>query len=82
MFECDMCGECCRHVGESEIYSFLDDGTGKCRYLSGDLCSVYKSRPLVCRLDECYEVFFKDEMTLEEYYELNHRACEILKKKG
>ena len=82
MFICDKCGECCRHVGESEIYSYLDDGTGKCRYLDGDLCSVYESRPVICRVDECYELFFKDEMTLEEYYELNHKACDIIKQKG
>ena len=80
MFECDSCGLCCMNIYKSEIYSELDRGDGVCEYLSGNLCSIYENRPLLCRIDECYELFFKDTMSLEEYYRLNIEECEKLKK--
>lgn len=79
MFKCDMCGECCRNLSFSEIYSDLDDGTGKCRYLVGNKCSIYNDRPLKCRIDDCYEEYFSGQMTKEEYYRLNHEICDKLK---
>lgn len=80
MFDCDKCGECCRNIRLSPIYAELDDGTGKCRYLSGNICSIYENRPLLCRIDECYEVYFSEELSKEEYYRLNHEVCDKLKK--
>ena len=80
MFECDKCGECCRNLGLSDLYSDLNDGSGVCKYLKGNLCSIYEKRPLKCRIDESYEVFFAEKMTLEEYYEENYKMCELLKK--
>ena len=79
MFECDSCGLCCMNIYKSEIYSELDRGDGVCKYLSGNLCSIYENRPLLCRIAECYELFFKDTMSLEEYYRLNIEECEKLK---
>lgn len=80
MFKCDCCGCCCRNLSKSELYINLDRGDGVCKYLSGNLCSIYNDRPLFCRVDECYELFFKDNMPLEEYYRLNQKECEKLKK--
>lgn len=80
MFNCDMCGKCCQNLRLSPLYSELDNGTGKCRYLEGNLCSIYETRPLLCRIDESYDAFFKGKMTKEEYYRLNYEACEKLKK--
>lgn len=82
MFKCDKCGMCCRNVDKSPVYKELDDGTGKCRYLDGNLCGIYENRPLLCRIDESYKVFFKDKMTLEEYYRLNYEVCQKLKSGG
>ena len=79
MFPCDQCGECCRNLNLSPLYSDLDRGDGICRYLSGNRCSIYEERPLLCRIDECYDIFFQDKMTLEEYYSLNQKACDRLK---
>jgi len=62
------------------LYAELDRGDGVCRYLSGNLCSIYAERPLLCRVDECYEVFFKQYMELKEYYYLNEKECKKLKK--
>lgn len=79
-FICDKCGLCCRNLNRSEIYKNLHNGDGVCKYLVDNKCSIYGKRPLLCRVEECYYKFFKDRMTLEEYYELNYKACDELKK--
>jgi hypothetical protein len=66
MFQCDCCGECCRNLDKSDIYKEL----------------VYSERPLLCRIDECYEVFFKEQFSKEEYYKLNYMICKELQNKG
>lgn len=79
MFRCDKCGECCRSIGGNPIYADLDRGDGVCKYLIGDLCSIYDRRPVLCNIDECYDLYFKDLVSKEEYYERNLNVCEILK---
>ena len=71
MFKCDKCGECCRHLDESELYQEIDRGDGVCKFLTDNLCSIYDKRPLLCRVDESYELFFKSKMTKDEYDRLN-----------
>ncbi len=80
MFNCDKCGQCCRHLHLSDLYKNLDRGDGVCKYLIGNLCSIYDNRPLLCRIDESYETFFKNEYSIEEYYLLNKRICDTFKK--
>jgi len=79
MFNCDKCGACCRNLEQSVVYKELDRGDGICKYLNGNICSVYERRPLLCRIDECYEHFFKETLSLEDYYKLNYQACDKLK---
>ncbi len=81
MFECDKCGYCCKNLDKSFLYAELDRGDGVCRYLEGNLCSIYNKRPLLCRVDECYEKYFSEYMTLEEYYIVNQKICKTLKNK-
>lgn len=78
MFQCNQCGECCRNLDKSQLYAALDRGDGVCRFLKGNLCSIYEDRPLLCRVDESYEMYFKNQYTLEEYYEMNYGGCRIL----
>ncbi len=80
MFPCDQCGECCRNLHLSELYKDLDNGKGVCKYLSGNLCGIYETRPLLCRIDESYEKFFSHIMTREEFYNANIEICKKLKK--
>lgn len=80
MFKCDCCGCCCRNIHKSDLYSDLDRGDGTCKYLAENLCLIYHKRPLYCRVDECYELFFKEIMSLDEYYRLNIEECKKLKK--
>ena len=79
MFKCDMCGKCCRNLNLSDLFADLDRGDGVCKYLEGNLCSIYENRPLKCRVDEAYFAFFKDEMSIEDYYHLNYEMCNIIK---
>ena len=81
MFPCDQCGECCRNLQMSELYKELDRGDGVCKFLDGNLCSIYQTRPLLCRIDESYDRFFKDSMTREEFYRANLQICSELKRK-
>ena len=80
MFTCDRCGECCRNLNKSPLYDDLHDGDGICRYLEGNLCSIYEERPLLCRVDESYHIYFKDKLSYEEYVQLNYKYCNELKK--
>lgn len=79
MFKCDKCGECCRHLDHSELYRELDRGDGVCKYLVQNLCSIYDERPLLCRVDESYDAYFKSIMTKDEYYRLNYEGCKRIK---
>lgn len=79
MFPCDKCGACCRNLHLSSMYAPLDRGDGVCKYLRGNLCSIFENRPLLCRVDESYEQLWKKLMTREEYYEQNQKVCDALK---
>lgn len=78
-FKCDKCGLCCRALNRNPIFKDLDKGNGVCKYLRGNICSIYNDRPLICRVDDSYDAFFKDSMTKEEYYQLNYKVCNQLK---
>ena len=82
MFKCDKCGLCCKSLAGNPIYKDLDRGDGICKYLVDNLCSIYDNRPLLCRVDDAYNEYFKNCMTLEEYYEGNYKICNILKLKN
>ena len=81
MFPCDKCGLCCMRVSRSSLYADLDRGDGVCRYFNdvNHLCTIYPVRPLRCNVDASYEVFYQDQMTREEFYRLNLKACNQLK---
>jgi hypothetical protein len=81
MFKCDCCGACCRNLHLSEIYKELDRGDGVCKYLVGNLCSIYENRPDICNVDKAYNLYFSKIMTKEEYYSQNYNTCKILKEK-
>lgn len=80
MFKCDRCGCCCRNLDKNNIYASLNRGDGTCIYLKGKDCSIYENRPLLCRVDECYDLYFSNVMTKEEYYRVNKKMCEELRK--
>ena len=79
-FRCNMCGECCRHIGEIDVLKNLDRGDGACRYLIDSKCSIYEDRPIICNVDLMYELHFKNKISKKQYYELNYQGCLELKK--
>lgn len=83
MFNCDKCGECCKNLNNSKIYSDLNRGDGVCIHYDEltHLCNIYDDRPLICRIDDMFDYCFQNEMTKEEYYRLNYESCKILKEK-
>lgn len=58
----------------------MDRGDGVCRFLTGNLCSIYDRRPLLCRIDESYDFYFSEQYSKKEYYQLNYEICQKLKK--
>ena len=83
MFKCDCCGNCCRNLSLSSIYSDLNRGDGVCKFLdeTTSLCSIYADRPTICNVDLMYNLCFSSRMTLEEFYMLNNIICQKLKGK-
>ena len=79
-FPCDQCGLCCEHLAASALYQDLDDGTGTCRYFDRKtrLCTIYGQRPQKCDVNGGY-VWFQEQMSYEEYRQMNIAACEKLK---
>ncbi|WP_427916256.1 YkgJ family cysteine cluster protein [Shewanella algae] len=80
-FPCDACGQCCRNVNLSELTAYLDRGDGTCINFcdASKLCSIYETRPLICRVEEYYEKNLSDVYSWEEFIELNTAICKQLK---
>lgn len=79
-FPCTSCGKCCRNVSLSKQTAFLDRGDSICRYFNEDtnLCTIYNQRPLVCRVEDYYDVFLSDKYDWDEFVEINLKACDGL----
>ncbi|WP_455810544.1 YkgJ family cysteine cluster protein [Pseudomonas graminis] len=79
-FPCNACGKCCRRVGASAETAFLDRGDGICRHFQEDthLCTIYETRPLVCRVEDYYRARLKDVIAWDEFVRLNVDICEKL----
>ncbi len=79
-FPCSQCGACCRHVDLSELTAYLNRGDGVCRYYDQitHLCTIYDSRPEVCRIDQFYEQYLQAKIAWQDFVELNLIACKQL----
>ena len=77
-FQCDKCGICCKLLKGIPQLAAFDRGDGVCIYLKGNLCSIYESRPDICNVEKMY-VFFKEQMSEEEYLQLMSNSCKVLK---
>lgn len=82
-FPCTRCGLCCKAIHKVAELSDYHDGDGICRYYSERAgCVIYETRPLVCRIDEGYELFFRDRISHSEYYAKNAECCNALQEKA
>lgn len=81
-FPCDACGACCRQVNKAQETQYLDRGDGTCIYYidKENLCSIYETRPNICRIDLQYSLNYSEQYTWSEFVEINLMACQFLKK--
>jgi Fe-S-cluster containining protein len=78
-YPCTSCGLCCQKISGIEQLRDLDNGDGVCKnYVPGEGCSIYTSRPNICRIDDGYTLYAKDKMTLIDYYQANAAVCNEL----
>jgi len=77
-FRCDSCGLCCRQVTDGVG---LPHKNGVCAHLVDNKCSIYATRPDICRVDRMHKVL-ANEVTLAEWYRINTKQCELLKAKA
>ena len=78
IFECNQCGECCRHLDKIPKMKEYNRGDGVCRYLFNNKCSIYNQRPNICRGEYIYHMYFEG-MDVEQYYSLLHYYCDIIR---
>lgn len=79
-FHCNRCGACCRNLPLfGPAYAWLDNGQGQCRYFEprSSLCAVYALRPLICRVEEGYRLFFA-HIDYGEYLRACREGCRRL----
>ena len=77
MFNCERCGACCRKIG---VISWVKDmalSNGICKYLNQktNLCTIYEKRPIFCNVDAFYKKYYKDKMSIEDFYKINKTEC-------
>ncbi len=79
-YKCYKCGQCCRNLNGSNLYSDLHNGDGICRYLdeNTNFCLIYEKRPVLCNIDKSYEIYFYKRMSKDEFYQINQKGCEVL----
>lgn len=77
-FRCDKCGLCCRLLRYVPQLAAFDRGDGVCRFLQGNLCSIYESRPDICNVEKMYPVF-ASIMSREEYDRAMADSCAQIK---
>ena len=81
---CDKCGICCTLFDLLELpeeYQKLNDGSGRCKYLIGNLCSIYDNRPLLCNSTWVYAHFYANTYSWDEYVALTTQRCVVLKER-
>jgi len=70
-------------LDKNDLYVDLNRGDGICMYfdIETKLCTIYKKRPIICRVDDLYEEYFIEKISKSDYLKLNYEACSRLKKK-
>lgn len=73
---------CCRNVNLSEKTQHLDNGNGVCKHLddASSKCTIYDSRPEICRVDLQFKNTYSKIYTWNEFVKLNLSACDELNK--
>lgn len=83
IFPCSKCGICCQNITGIEELESYDMGNGTCKYfdISSDMCTIYDTRPNICRIDKMFDLKYKKSFSKLEFYNLNAKACNELQEK-
>lgn len=76
-FPCISCGLCCRFSKCVLDLQFLQNEKQLCRNFDEQTnkCKIYKSRPLICNIDEMYKQKYCHQMSKKEFYLANLNVC-------
>ena len=74
-------GACCKFLPEEPFPGMegFNRGDGVCKHLQDGACSIYEDRPVVCRTDAMWELFYSKHMSWEEYIDRGKACCEALR---
>ncbi|WP_404418832.1 YkgJ family cysteine cluster protein [Marinospirillum sp.] len=77
LFPCNSCGKCCSNVHFSQETKSLDRGDGICRHLNinNKKCSIYDTRPDICRVELQYRKNYASTYTWKDFVEVNLSIC-------
>jgi len=69
-------------VDRSPQTQHLDRGDGTCRHFIADrnACGIYDDRPDICRVDRQYALHYAQQMSWDEFVELNQGVCTALQR--
>lgn len=76
-FNCDMCGECCRHIHLVDGLKHLQT-MGICKYLKGNKCTIYHQRPDLCQYEKVYSMC-SHFISEDDFYNITLETCNQLK---
>ena len=79
-FPCYKCGKCCSNVNLATETAFLDRGDGICRSFDTEtkLCTIYKKRPDICKIDLQYNKNYSHLYSWNDFVEINLKICDLL----
>ena len=83
MFPCTSCGLCCQNISNIKELKDFDLGNGICKYFDSlsNSCSIYENRPVICRVDEMYDIEYNKYFTKKDFYIQNAMVCNKLQDK-
>ncbi len=81
MFQCDKCGCCCCAVGTNPLYKewIAEMEYADTMILVPNYVVFIMSAISFCNIDACYDIYFQNVLSRDDYYKINHVACEKLR---
>lgn len=57
----------------------FDRGDGICKYLSGNLCTIYQHRPNICDAEYMWITKYSKIMSREDFEQKSYESCQLIK---
>lgn len=85
MYQCTKCGKCCERMyllpQNNKWRKLLDDGKGRCKYLTEQkLCSIFENRPVICDHERMYQEFYASKMSYKEFDTVLEQECKNIQR--